>query len=204
MQLTRSVAALVGILTVLTSCASPWSAVAGVLTLGLGAAVPGHRIEQTYYVGIVDPLDQVPPSLYRITLRGEASVVSNVRLQSGWVQADLVDTLGTKIGFDDDGNLEFTRADGNTATLKPGRGMWLFGPEGFRQAPRDHRLVIMMGADPSAFFDAVSEAMGELSTAHQFDEQSVANQRLAMLEMLDDVHAELDDLPEAKENGGDE
>jgi hypothetical protein len=40
-----------------------------------------------------------------------------------------------------------------------------FGPEGFREVPSEHRLVIVMGANPSAFFQAVDKTLGSLSPA---------------------------------------
>jgi hypothetical protein len=39
----------------------------------------------------------------------------------------------------------------------------MFGPEGFREAPRDHRLVIVMGASPQKFFEAIDTALGDLA-----------------------------------------
>ena len=43
----------------------------------------------------------------------------------------------------------------------------MFGPEGFRKAPKDHRLVVVMGADPSAFFEAVDQTLGVIAQATQ-------------------------------------
>jgi hypothetical protein len=43
----------------------------------------------------------------------------------------------------------------------------MFGPEGFREAPRDHRLVVVMGSDPSVFFSAVDEALGSVAAVTQ-------------------------------------
>jgi hypothetical protein len=43
----------------------------------------------------------------------------------------------------------------------------LFGPEGFREAPANHRLVIVMGSDPSAFFQGVDQALGIVAQATQ-------------------------------------
>ena len=43
----------------------------------------------------------------------------------------------------------------------------MFGPEGFREAPANHRLVVVMGADPSAFFEAVDQTLGVIAQATQ-------------------------------------
>ena len=51
------------------------------------------------------------------------------------------------------------------AALETGRRMMLFGPEGFRAAPADHRLAVVMASDPSAFFEAIDSALGQLSAA---------------------------------------
>lgn len=41
----------------------------------------------------------------------------------------------------------------------------LFGPEGFRLAPKDHRLVLVMGASPKSYFEAIESALGTVSDA---------------------------------------
>ncbi len=43
------------------------------------------------------------------------------------------------------------------------RRFMLFGPEGFREAPRDHRLVIVMGASPEEFFNAIDRSLGTIA-----------------------------------------
>jgi hypothetical protein len=43
----------------------------------------------------------------------------------------------------------------------------MFGPEGFREAPRDHRLVIVMGSSPQKFFSAVDSALGLVASVTQ-------------------------------------
>ena len=44
-----------------------------------------------------------------------------------------------------------------------GRGLILFGPEGFREAPRKHRLVVIMGASPEDVEQAFSSALGSVA-----------------------------------------
>ena len=48
-----------------------------------------------------------------------------------------------------------------------GRRLVMFGPEGFREAPKDHRLVVVMGSNPDAFFSAVDEALGVVASVTQ-------------------------------------
>src|SRR5262245_33562546 len=81
-------------------CATP------VQTAGLVAGVtvaggrsPGQEIEQVYYLGVFDPQDQVPPSVYRVTVHGQASVLGLTKFASGWVPADIADSLNTQIGY---------------------------------------------------------------------------------------------------------
>src|ERR1051326_7095971 len=138
------------------------AAVAGTTVL---AGMPGNEIEQVYYLGVYDPQDQVPPTMYRVTVRGQASGISKTRFASGWVRADLIDSLNTDLKFDKDtGGLTVPAAaaggpaspvGGTSTSVASSRRLVLFGPEGFREAPRNHRLVIVMGASPDKFFEAV-------------------------------------------------
>jgi hypothetical protein len=177
-----------------TACSTAAEVAATVLTLGLGAAIPGHDLRQVYYVGVLDPEEQVQPALYRITVRGEASVVNSVKFASGWVDARLVDSLETNIRFDDDGDVSFGGGHGKVE-LETGRPMWMFGPEGFRKAPRNHRLVIAMGADPSAFFAAVDQVLGEMALAKSLDRgDASAQQRLELLRLVDQQQRETKEL----------
>ncbi|MGE0144044.1 MAG: hypothetical protein AB7I19_09385 [Planctomycetota bacterium] len=165
--------------------------------MGIGAAVDGHEIGQIYYVGVLDPHEQVPPALYRITLRGESSLVNSTRFASGWIDAALVDSLSTKIGFDDAGNIAVKNGEKKLA-LKTGRRMWVFGPEGFRKVPENHRLVIVMGSSPQAFFAAVDQTLGELDLARRLDNgQVAAEETIAMLQSLDAQMADLTKLEES-------
>jgi hypothetical protein len=137
-----------------------------------------------YYLGIFDPQEQVPPNIYRVTVRGQASAISFMRFGSGWVPAKLVDSLNTQIGFGKDSNRPqvFQASDEELAELKPGRRMVLFGPEGFREAPEDHRLVIVMGASPEKYFEAIDEALGVVAQVQA--EQSNTTVRGDLLKAL--------------------
>jgi len=138
----------------------------GVTTI-IGARSPSHEIEQVYYLGVFDPDDQVPPSLYRLTVRGQASFISAVQFASGWVPAHLVDSLETRIQFKEKSTeLEFTTGDPSRhAKLTPGRRLMLFGPEGFREAPANHRLVIVMGSNADKYFESVEHVLGAVAAA---------------------------------------
>ncbi|TAL04495.1 MAG: hypothetical protein EPO07_05035 [Verrucomicrobia bacterium] len=150
-------------------CATPQQTAA--LVVGgvavMGARTPSQELEQIYYVGMFDPEEQLPPTVYRLTVRGQASILSNTKFASGWVRAGLIDSLNGRVGLDPNGNgeIEFSQTNTNqNVTLSPGRRLMMFGPEGFREAPRDHRLVIVMGSDPQGFFNAVDGALGEISS----------------------------------------
>lgn len=139
-----------------------------VVTTALGARTPGHEIEQVYYLGAFVPQEQIPPTIYRITVRGQASILSGTKFASGWVPARFIDSLNTHIGFDvndpQSPNAKFTPGDDIYSSKEfRGRKLVLFGPEGFREAPKDQRLVLVMGASPQKFFKAIDSALGEFS-----------------------------------------
>ena len=130
----------------------------------VGGQSPTHELEQIYYLGVFDPQEQIPPTVYRVRVHGQASFISFMRFGSGWVPAQVIDSLGTGVGFDDAGNIEITPAGGEAPpTFETGRGLMMFGPEGFRPAPRNHRLVVVMGSNPEAFFSAVDETLGAVA-----------------------------------------
>jgi hypothetical protein len=56
---------------------------------GVGVAVagvtPSTNLEQVYYLGVFDPQEQIPPTLYRVRVRGQASALNFTRYASGWV-----------------------------------------------------------------------------------------------------------------------
>ena len=142
-------------------------ALGAVVVTGVGAVIPGHDIEQVYYLGTFDPQEQVPPSLFRVRVRGQASILSWMRFGSGWVPAELIDSLGSSIEFNKkSGVVKIDRTDAkDLSSLKIGRRLIQFGPEGFREVPKNHRLVLVMGASPEEFFDAMDRALGDVSKA---------------------------------------
>lgn len=125
------------------------------------AQSPSNEIEQIYYLGVFDPQEQVPPTVYRVRVHGQASAISFMRFASGWVPADVIDSLGTNVEFQEAGAaLKIEDAEKLSEALPAGRKLVLFGPEGFRQAPKDHRLVIVMGSSPEKFFKAIDTSLG--------------------------------------------
>lgn len=144
-------------------CESPLGiAGAAVGTTAFGAQAPTHEIEQIYYLGAFDPQEQVPSSVYRIRVHGQASFISLVKFASGWVRAELIDSLNSRVAFDKEGDVpKIERNEDSLAAIQTGRRLILFGPEGFRKVPKDHRLVIVMGTNPEAFFKAVDAALGQ-------------------------------------------
>lgn len=142
-------------------------ALGAVVVTGVGAVIPGHDIEQVYYLGAFDPHEQVPPSLFRVRVRGQASILSWMRFGSGWVPANLIDSLGSNVEYNKaSGVTKIEQADAkDLSSLKIGRRLIQFGPEGFREVPKNHRLVLVMGASPEEFFDAMDRALGDLSKA---------------------------------------
>ncbi len=164
-------------------CSSPEKTLgATAAAILLGAQVPGNEIEQIYYIGVFDPIQQIPETVYRLRVRGQASVFSKTRFASGWVPAPLIDSLTSSVGFGDGGferriesvgPIERSKADSVEATtrakappraeeqsdLSLGRRLVMFGPEGFRTSPAGHRLVLVMGADPNIFFKGIERAL---------------------------------------------
>jgi len=130
----------------------------------VGAATPGTELAQTYYLGSFDPRGQLPPSIYRIRVSGQASILNQTRFASGWAPAGLVDSLTSSINLDArNGTFTTTAAADPSDLSEAGRGLVLFGPEGFREAPRGHRLVIMMGSNPEMVEQAFSSALGTVA-----------------------------------------
>ena len=135
----------------------------GIATV-VGAQAPTNEIQQTYYFGVFDPQDQLPPQMYRIRVHGQASFISFMQFASGWVPAPLIDSLGTSASFNDAGRVTISQEDdAHISDLSEGRRLVLFGPQGFREAPKEHRLVIVMGSNPEAFFSAIDETVGKIS-----------------------------------------
>lgn len=143
-------------------------AAAGVL---VAAHIPTTQFQQVYYLGVFDPRDQVPPMIYRLRIQGQASMLNRTNFASGWVHANVLDSLSPAPGHDATLNeLSGRGGNGKTGEAKSaltGRRQVMFGPEGFREAPKDHRLVVVMGSDPSGFFGAVDRALGTVAEATQ-------------------------------------
>jgi hypothetical protein len=128
-----------------------------------GAVSPANEMEQVYYLGVFDPEEQLPPSMYRVRVHGQSSILSSVRFASGWVPAGLIDSLSGQTYLDPNGTsgpVLTGPATSEEADLAVGRRLWMFGPEGFRTAPPNHRLVIVMSSDPSKYFDAIDQTLG--------------------------------------------
>jgi hypothetical protein len=181
-------AALLVVAALATGCDPRTRAVSGVAvgTTILGARSPSHEIEQIYYLGVFDPREQVPEAIYRITVRGQASFISFVKFASGWVPAGIVDSLGgsIKMSMQPGSDVSIAGADPqHMSQLQTGRRLVLFGPEGFREAPRDHRLVILMGTSPEEFFKAIDTALGEISQV-QLERDNAGIQRELMQAMI--------------------
>lgn len=134
-------------------------------TTVFGGLSPSNSLEQIYYLGIFDPQEQVPSTIYRITVRGQASSFSWMKFGSGWVPARLVDSLSTQIKADKETDkiLINPKDDMEQFAITDERRLVLFGPEGFREAPKDHRLVLVMGTSPEDYFLAIDRALGTVA-----------------------------------------
>lgn len=180
-------------------CSTPGATIA--LAAGgtaLAGIMPGNQIEQIYYLGAFDPYEQLPPAVYRVRVQGQASAISQMKFGSGWVHASVADSLNADIGFDPSADFGkgLTVAKHKSDSQNPinaGRRLVLFGPEGFREAPKDHRLVIVMGSSPEKYFNAVDKTMGLLNSATRtagqvkqelFDEQRGARKEQDELEAI--------------------
>lgn len=160
-------------LSTLAACATPWQN--GLLAAG-ATSVLGHsptsNIGQTYYLGVFDPREQLPPTIYRIRVQGQASALSKTAFASGWVRADLVDSLSGGIDIDKN-KVSVTGEKAKLVNLREedkgelNRRLIMFGPEGFREAPKNHRLVVVMGSNPESFFSSVDRALGVVAGATQ-------------------------------------
>jgi hypothetical protein len=161
----QRIAAVLTLLLLVNGCKTTSGTVAASIGVtALDAHSPTHEIEQIYYLGVFDPQEQVPPTVYRVRVHGQASSISLMRFSSGWVPADVIDSLGTSVHFEKAGAaLKIEEADKLASALPTGRKLVLFGPEGFRPAPENHRLVIVMGSNPEGFFKAIDTSLGMVS-----------------------------------------
>lgn len=166
----------------------------------LGGQSPNNEIQQIYYLGVFDPQEQVPPTVLRVRVHGQASFISLTRFASGWVPAQLIDSLSSGVKFQSKtGDLSITKAgEGEVAALKPGRRMVLFGPEGFREAPKDHRLVIVMGSSPEDFFNAIDQSLGAVSEV--LEERRATELTRELFEALVQIKSEKDTLASLEKN----
>lgn len=187
-------------LLMITACSSPGRTNNALLATGLalGTFVPNAEIEQIYYLGVIDPIEQVPEAIYRVRVRGQASAMSETKFASGWVPAWSIDALnGQSSGIDAGKNRWLQNKCESAATCVPtvGRGLVQFGPEGFREAPRDFRLVIVMGADPSKFFKAIDTTLATISSVTlDKDSAGVRKDMNAALKQLREDQAKLKEL----------
>lgn len=207
----RKAICVVALLGALSGC-DPTGAIIGGITgiTALTGLSPSNEIDQVYYLGVFDPQEQIPPTVYRVRVRGQASALSFMRFGSGWVPASLVDSLGTSITADKAGITISKTGQDPFPTLPTGRKLMLFGPEGFRVAPKDHRLVLVMGASPKSYFEAIESALGTVSDAQvtqrneALDRQlfealaHVKNERERLAELAQDIKV---DFPKQKERG---
>jgi hypothetical protein len=170
-------------------------------TAAWGAYAPSQEIQQIHYLGVFDPAEQVPPTVYRVRVRGQASFLCFTKFASGWVPAEVVDSLGKKIEFEGNGyGVSMTAVENAVpeAKLTPGKGLFVAGPEGFRPVPKNSRLVIMMGADASGFFEGIQTALGNV-TAASLEKRDEDLNRL-IFEALVSVKAERERLTDLQEN----
>jgi hypothetical protein len=134
----------------------------GILAAGMVAAsvTPSFDLEQTYYLGSFDPAGQLPPTLYRIRVRGQSSMLNQTKFASSWVPAEVVDALTGSAKLDvKSGSVKIERDTDTSFNINDsGRRLMQFGPEG-------HRLVILMGASPEKVEQAFSTALGTVALA---------------------------------------
>ena len=145
----------------LIGCTSTEKAFTGMAAL---AIAPSNEIEQIFYLGVFDPQEQIPQTIYRIRIHGQASALNSMKFGSGWVKSELVDSLTSQQqiiaqakSLKGDGNPVFNELLDTSVQRK----LIALGPEGFRISPKDHRLVVVMGASPDAFFSAVDNVTGQ-------------------------------------------
>lgn len=155
-----------------------------------GSYPPSQEIEQVYYLGVIDPQGQLPPNVYRIRVHGQASALSFTRFATGWAPATFVDNLNTNISFDldpqspDRGKLKLTNSNDESISLAPGRRMVLFGPEGFIESPKDHRLVIVMGVSPQEFFQAIGDSVKAVTQIEQERNRQATSETLLKAQIM--------------------
>ena len=161
----------------------------------LGANAPTQEIQQIYYLGAFDPQGQLPPTVYRIRLHGQASFISFMRFASGWVPAKFIDSLASDVRFGEgkSGKVQIdAEASDRLSELSTGRRLMQFGPEGFREAPAGHRLVVVMGTSPEDFFESIDASLGAIAEARAERRDNALDRKL--FETLSALRDERDDL----------
>ncbi|MEZ7206314.1 hypothetical protein [Pseudoalteromonas sp. DY56-GL79] len=151
-------------------------AIAGASGSYLSTHTVTGEVYQVYYLGVFDPINQISPTFYRITVRGQSNLLSDMKFASGWVPAQAIDTLTSKVEMTNQGLN--TDAKGGAQVTSARRKFVLMGPEGVREGPENHRLVIVMGSTPHNFFSAIDSAMGELLSFEQTKASDPINRRL--------------------------
>jgi hypothetical protein len=154
----QTITLLLGITLASTARAVSPNTLADVLggTLLIGSTTASNRLEQIYYLGTFDPDNRVPPTFFRIRVHGQASFLSRMKFGSGWVPAAITDSLADNVSY----TATPTSSSGQSflATNRPyGSRLQQYGPEGFRNVPDDHRLVLIMGSSPDKFFAMVDQ-----------------------------------------------
>ena len=196
----------------ISGCATPEQNI-GLSALGISLIAgnsPSSEIEQIYYLGVFDERNQLPPEFYRIKVHGQASLTSQMKFGSGWVLASAVDTLGTSELTLDQADpkagaklSETPKKAGAVCTesdshFLEGRKLVLYGPEGFRKVPKCHRLALVMGADPSAFFEAIDTSLGVFNeVAHKERHQEI---QIKLLKRQLQLQAELTRLEDLEDS----
>ena len=140
--------------------------VASAAAITAASLSPSAELEQTYYLGSFDPRGQLPPAIYRVRVRGQSSILNATRFASSWVPAEVVDSLSGSLAIDAKGGKITIQRDESVKSSSlegAGRRLMQFGPEGFREAPAGHRLVVIMGSDPQMVEQAFSEALGSVA-----------------------------------------
>ena len=190
-------------------CGSPHSIaleVVGGVTVAtvLGGRTSSNEIDQVFYLGIFDPQEQLPEAVYRITVRGQSSFISSMKFGSGWIPAIVADSLSSQISEPQNSDqVSITKGtESDLVSLKTGRRLMLFGPEGFREAPKDQRLAIVMGSSPEHFFQAIDQTLGQL--AGQASQQGQSTLKSNLLKALSGLKTERDRLDGMKKDLTDE
>jgi len=143
------------------------------------ASCSSTRIQTTHYLGVFDPQQQVPEELYKVTIDGNASAVSDVKYASGWVPAAEADLLVTQVKRDDQDNITITGDASVSVSVGTRRRFFEIGPSGVSTQPEDGRFVIVMGSNPDYFF----RKMG-LLTRFGKDDSAIASSIAALANVV--------------------